>query len=97
MVTETKVSEMTEEEYQEQYQSYVDYAIDIYRDAIPYDDPNYEEKLMAAAISYADMEMNDYPAYIEAVCRQHDEMLERCELDDYYGIILDENENELPF
>lgn len=88
-----KVSEMSEQEYQEQYQAYVDYALDIYSDMVPYDDPNYEETLMSMAMSYADMEMNGYPPELEEICMQHDEMLERGELDDYYGIVRDENGN----
>lgn len=91
-----KINESTDQKYQEQFQAYVDYAINIYSDMIPYDDPNYEEKLMEMATSYANMEMNGYPPEFEDVCRQHDEMLERGELDDFYGIVRDENGNILP-
>lgn len=91
-----QVSEMTEQERQDQYQAYIDYAIDIYSDMVPYDEPEYESKLMQIAMSYADMEMYGYPPEFEDICRQHDEMLERGELDDYYGIVRDENGNIIP-
>lgn len=96
---------MTQQEKDETFQAYVDYAIRIYSDMIPYDDPEYEDKLLQLAMSYADMEINGYPPELEEICRQHDEMLERRELDDYYGTVRDENGNiindvtkdELPF
>lgn len=88
---------MTKQEKDETFQAYVD--------MIPYDDPEYEDKILQLAMSYADMEINGYPPELEEICRQHDEMLERRELDEYYGIARDENENiindvtkdELPF
>ena len=96
---------MTQKEKDETFQAYVDYAISIYSDMIPYDDPEYEDKILQLATSYADMEINGYPPELEEICRQHDEMLEHGELDDYYGIISDDNGNiingvtkdELPF
>ena len=96
---------MTQQEKDETFQAYVDYAIRIYSDMIPYDDPEYEDKLLQLAMSYADMEINGYPPELEEICRQHDEMLEHRELDEYYGTVRDENGNiindvtkdELPF
>lgn len=70
---------MTQKEKDETFQAYVD--------MIPYDDPEYEDKILQLAMSYADMEMNGYPLELEEICRQHDEMLERRELDDYYGTV----------
>ena len=88
---------MTKQEKDETFQAYVD--------MIPYDDPEYEDKILQLAMSYVDMEMNGYPPELEEICIQHYEMLERRDLDDYYGIVRDENENiindvtkdELPF
>ena len=88
---------MAQKEKDETFQAYVD--------MIPYDDPEYEDKILQLAMSYADMEMNGYPPEVLDVCKLHDKMLENGELDDYYGIARDENENiingvtkdELPF
>ena len=96
---------MTQKEKDETFQAYVDYAIRIYSDMIPYDDPEYEDKVLQLATSYADMEINGYPPKVLDVCKLHDKMLERRELDDYYGTVRDENGNiingltkdELPF
>ena len=84
---------MTQQEKDETFQAYVDYAIRIYSDMIPYDDPEYEDKVLQLATSYADMEINGYPPEVLDVCELHDKMLENGELDDYYGIIRDENGN----
>lgn len=84
---------MTKQEKDETFQVYVDYAISIYSDMVPYDDPEYEDKILQLATSYADMEINGYPPELEEICRQHDEMLERRELNDYYGTVRDENGN----
>lgn len=54
---------------------------------IPYDDPEYEDKVLELAMSYADMEINGYPPEVLDVCELHDKMLENGELDDYYGIV----------
>lgn len=48
-------------------------------DSFPYDDPLYEEKLLAAAEHYAD-EVLDPNSELNQLCRQHDEMLELDEL-----------------
>ena len=76
---------MSKQEKDETFQAYVD--------MIPYDDPEYEDKILQLAMSYADMEINGYPPEVLDVCKLHDKMLENGELDDYYGIARDENEN----
>ena len=48
---------MTTQEKDETFQAYVDYAIRIYSDMIPYDDPEYEDKVLQLATTYADMEL----------------------------------------
>lgn len=66
---------MNEQEYKDKFQSHVDYAIDIYSDMVPYDDPEYEQEVMKMATSYANDEMNGYSPELEELCRQHDEWL----------------------
>lgn len=61
---------------EEQFQMYIDYALNHFSDLVPYDDPNYEDKLMSIAIPYAEMEMNGYPPELEDLCKLHDEMMD---------------------
>lgn len=79
---------MSEQEREKQYQAYIDYAIEIYRDMIPYDDPDYEYKLLEAAKSYADMEMNGYqfPPELEEWSKEQDRLREAGQLD-YHDIL----------
>ena len=57
-------------------------------DLIPYDDPNYEEKLNQWAEESAENDIHPNPefeAYIENLCEEHDRMLEEGLLDDIHG------------
>ena len=68
-------TEFTEEE--------IDFTMEMIRDLIPYDTPNYAKKLREMAIGCLRAE-ND-PNLI-SLCEEHDRMLENGELDDYYHI-----------
>lgn len=68
-------AEFTEEE--------IDFTMEMIRDLIPYDTPNYAKKLREMAIGCLRAE-ND-PNLI-SLCEEHDRMLENGELDDYYHI-----------
>lgn len=48
-------------------------------DIFPYNDPNYEEKLLRAAENYAD-EMLNPDSYLNTLCKEHDELLNDVEL-----------------
>ena len=67
--------EFTEEE--------IDFTMEMIRDLIPYDTPNYAKELREMAIGCLRAE-ND-PNLI-SLCEEHDRMLENGELDDYYNI-----------
>ena len=67
-------AEFTEEE--------IDFTMEMIRDLIPYDTPNYAQRLRETAISCLRAE-ND-PNLI-SLCEEHDRMLENGELDDYYN------------
>ena len=67
--------EFTEEE--------IDFTMEMIRELIPYDTPNYAKKLREMAIGCLRAE-ND-PNLI-SLCEEHDRMLENGELDDYYHI-----------
>lgn len=57
-------------------------------DLIPYDDPNYEEKLNQWAEESAENDIHPNPefeAYMENLCEEHDRMLEEGLLDDIHG------------
>lgn len=71
---------MAEAEFTEQE---IDFAMEMIRDLIPYDTPNYAKKLREMAIGCLQAE-ND-PNLI-SLCEEHDRMLENGELDDYYHI-----------
>lgn len=68
-------TEFTEEE--------IDFTMEMIRDLIPYDTPNYMQKVREMAIGCLRAE-ND-PNLI-SLCEEHDRMLENGELDDYYNI-----------
>ena len=76
---------------EEDREALIEYGMIHFSDLIPYDDPNYEERLRQMAESYAESEINPDPEFIE-MCRQHDEMLEAGLLDEEF--VVDE---ELPF
>lgn len=61
----------------------IDFAMEMIRDLIPYDTPNYMQKVREMAIGCLQAE-ND-PNLI-SLCEEHDRMLENGELDDYYHI-----------
>lgn len=65
----------------------IEYAKTHFCDLIPYNDPDYEKKLLEMCESYADMEMNGMDPELLKICEMHDKMLESGEI---------ENE-ELPF
>ena len=71
---------MTEVEFTEEE---IDFAMEMIRDLIPYDAPNYAQRLREMAIGCLQAE-ND-PNLI-SLCEEHDRMLENGELDDYYHI-----------
>lgn len=48
-------------------------------DLFPYDDPQYEEKLMRSAENYADEILNPN-SYLNSLCKEHDELLNDIEL-----------------
>lgn len=68
-------AEFTEEE--------IDFTMEMIRDLIPYDTPNYMQKVREMAIGCLRAE-ND-PNLI-SLCEEHDRMLENGELDNYYHI-----------
>ena len=70
---------MAEKEFTEEE---IDFAMEMIRDLIPYDTPNYAKRLREMAIGCLRAE-ND-PDLI-ALCEEHDRMLENGELDDYYN------------
>lgn len=68
-------TEFTEEE--------INFTMEMIRDLIPYDTPNYAQKLREMAIGCLRTERDsDFIAIYE----EHDRMLENGELDDYYHI-----------
>jgi len=64
-------AEFTEEE--------IDFTMEMIRDLIPYDTPNYTQRLREMAIGCLRTERD--PDFI-AMCEEHDRMLENGELDD---------------
>lgn len=71
-------------EDKERFDLLVEYAKIHLADLIPYDDPNYNERLQDMAESYALSEINGDPEF-EQMCKWHDEMLERGELPEVHG------------
>ena len=71
---------MVEAEFTEQE---IDFAMEMIRDLIPYDTPNYAKRLREMAIGCLRAE-ND-PNLI-SLCEEHDRMLENGELVNYYHI-----------
>lgn len=65
----------------------IEYAKTHFCDLIPYNDPDYEKKLLEMCESYADMEMNGMDPELLKICEMHDKMLESGEIDN----------EELPF
>ena len=51
---------MTQQEKDETFQAYVDYAIRIYSDMIPYDDPEYEDKILQLGVDLTKVSLNPY-------------------------------------
>ena len=94
----TELFGLTEEDFNTE----VEHAISIACDLVPYDDPNYDDEVVHLAIAYV-QSLYD-PDFItmakahemafDALCKEHDEMLERGELDDIKGPYLPD---DLPF
>ena len=56
----------------------IDYAMRHFADLIPYDDPNYSERLQEMAEAYAESEINPNPefeAYMKSLCEEHDKII----------------------
>lgn len=87
---------------EERFNAEVEHAISIACDLIPYNTPNYEDEVIKLAIAFVQSIYD--PEFIsmakaheqafEALCKEHDEMLERGELDDIKGPYLPD---DLPF
>lgn len=58
-------------------------------DLVPYDDPNYEQKVREIAEGLADAELNPDPELKEKLCQLHDESLDFSDSDS--------DDNDLPF
>ena len=91
---------------EERFNAEVEHAISIACDLIPYDSPTYEDDVIKAAIGFV-QSLYD-PDFIsmakahemafDAMCKEHDEMLERGELDDIKGPYADTIlPDDLPF
>ena len=67
------------------YEILIDYAKSHFADLIPYDDPDYEEKLQKMAEDYANFEINGPDEDFIELCKLHDEMLENGTLPEVSG------------
>jgi hypothetical protein len=87
---------------EEDFNAEVEHAISIACDLVPYDSPNYDDEVVRLAIAYVQCLYD--PDFIsmakahemafDALCKEHDEMLGRGELDNIKGPYLPD---DLPF
>ena len=64
----------------EAFEAEVEHSMDHLADCIPYNDPNYDENLRKAGEHYV-KEVWDPNSWLNQVCREHDEALERGEIE----------------